>query len=114
MRFTSRGKKDTMATTAMLVLMPRPKNSIMMGATAATGVDRNAITTGSEAWARFRLSENATAIVVANSVLMTSPSAAAVSVKVVWLPMTCQLAAIERMTEIGSGTMLGGMRSPTT
>ena len=58
-----------MVTTTMLVLMPRPKISIMIGAIAATGAERNAITTGSEACARLRLMEKATAMLVASTVL---------------------------------------------
>jgi hypothetical protein len=81
MRFTSRGKKETIVTTTMLVLMPRPRNNMMIGATAATGAERNAITTGRDAWAKLRLIENESAIVDAKMVLIVNPSAAADNVK---------------------------------
>jgi hypothetical protein len=74
------GKNETMVTTAMLVLMPRPKISIMIGATAATGVERNASTTGSEACARFRLMVKDMAMATARTVLSMRPNAAADSV----------------------------------
>jgi hypothetical protein len=54
---------------------------MMIGATAATGADRNAITTGRDAWAKLRLIENESAIVDAKIVLIVNPSAAADNVK---------------------------------
>jgi hypothetical protein len=88
---TSIGKNETMVTTAMLVLMPRPKMSIMIGATAATGVERNTRTIGSDACARLRLIEKDSATTVANSVLAARPSAAADRVKPACDVMTGQL-----------------------
>ncbi len=78
--FTSIGKNETMVTTAMLVLMPRPKINIMIGATAATGVERNTRTTGSVVCANFRLMVKEIARLVASTILSVRPQAAADSV----------------------------------
>ena len=64
---------------------------MMIGAIAATGAERKAITTGSEACARLRLMEKATAIPAASTALAANPIAAAVSVKPVWPSSTFQL-----------------------
>src|SRR6266545_4523840 len=100
----STGKNDTMVTTAMLVLIPRPKISIMIGATAATGVERNTSTTGSDACARWRLMENAIAMVEASSVLSASPKPAADSVKPACDAMTGQFVRTALATSSGTGT----------
>src|SRR5882757_3847745 len=112
--FTSIGKKDTTVTTAMLVLMPRPKISIMIGATAATGVERNTITTGSEACSRLRLIEKESTTATANKLLAARPSPAARRVKPACPAITAQFCRTDLATSSGSGTRYFGIRKPTT
>ena len=56
----------------------------MIGAIAATGAERNTITTGIEAWSRLRIMENATAILAASSALSSQPKPRRRNVKPVW------------------------------
>src|SRR5258708_20875861 len=112
--FTSIGKKERIGQTAMLVLMPRPKISIMIGATAATGVERNTITTGSEACARLRLIEKESATPTANKVLVARPRPAAVRVKPACPAITAQFSRTDLATSRGSGTRYFGIRKPMT
>jgi hypothetical protein len=101
---TKIGKNETIVTTTTLVAIPRPVNSMISGATAATGAVRNASNNGVIACSASRETVNSIAAPAANRLLTTSPSEAAPSVVPVCRSNTCQCRTALCQTASGGGT----------